>query len=147
MIGGEAFQVPCDGILMEEGGDEEEGMVGGREGVDGLVGMCIEAACRSEESVEAWRRQRRTLRMLPTHLAHALFRRLLDRKLISPSLLECALFCPDLVDLLLLLMAIFSLRLQPISASLFFFLWFSVYQYSLLKSIAFIFILFLVVPL
>ncbi|CAN6444425.1 unnamed protein product [Victoria cruziana] len=74
-------------------------MVGGREGVDGLVGMCIEAACRSEESVEAWRRQRRTLRMLPTHLAHALFRRLLDRKLISPSLLEVFQHSVEVVDL------------------------------------------------
>ncbi|KAF3779726.1 hypothetical protein EJ110_NYTH40733 [Nymphaea thermarum] len=75
-------------------------MAGGSDGVGGLVGMCIEAACISGDSVEAWRRQRRTLQMLPAHLAHALFRCLLDRKLIVPSLLECASFSSHLVVLL-----------------------------------------------
>ncbi|XP_031473006.1 uncharacterized protein LOC116245655 [Nymphaea colorata] len=84
---------------MEEGGAEEEGMAGGSDGVGGLVGMCIEAACISGDSVEAWRRQRRTLQMLPAHLAHALFRCLLDRKLIVPSLLEVFQYSVEVVDL------------------------------------------------
>jgi hypothetical protein len=53
-----------------------------------LVGLCIEAACRSEESVEKWRRQRRSLERLPSQLADALLRRLLARRLLFPSLLE-----------------------------------------------------------
>ncbi|XP_059442612.1 receptor-like protein 15 isoform X2 [Corylus avellana] len=54
----------------------------------GLVGLCIEAACRSSESVEKWRRQRRSLERLPSQLADALLRRLLARRLLFPSLLE-----------------------------------------------------------
>ncbi|KAJ1408213.1 hypothetical protein SESBI_23749 [Sesbania bispinosa] len=41
-----------------------------------LVGLCIEAACESRESVEKWRRQKRTLDRLPSPLADALLRRL-----------------------------------------------------------------------
>ncbi|KAB1209884.1 F-box/LRR-repeat protein 16 [Morella rubra] len=54
----------------------------------GLVGLCIEAACQSKESVEKWRRQRRSLERLPSHLADALLRRLLCRRLLYPSLLD-----------------------------------------------------------
>lgn len=53
-----------------------------------LVRLCIEAACESRESVEKWRKQRRTLDRLPSPLADALLRRLLNRRLLYPSLLE-----------------------------------------------------------
>lgn len=55
-----------------------------------LLSVCIEAACESKESVEKWRRQRRSLHRLPSPLADALLRRLLSRRLLSPSLLEYA---------------------------------------------------------
>ena len=53
-----------------------------------LVQLCIEAASESTDSVEIWRRKRRTLERMPSELAEALFRRLLRRRLVSPSLLE-----------------------------------------------------------
>ncbi|CAI0441162.1 unnamed protein product [Linum tenue] len=53
-----------------------------------LVVLCIEAACRSKESIEKWRRQRRTLERMPSVLADALLHRLLQRRLLFPSLLE-----------------------------------------------------------
>lgn len=53
-----------------------------------LVSLCLEAACESEESVGKWRRQRRTLERLPSHLAQSLLQRLLHRRLLFPSLLE-----------------------------------------------------------
>ena len=53
-----------------------------------LVRRCIEAATRSADAVEAWRRQRRTLERLPSQLAEALLHRLLSRRLLYPSLLE-----------------------------------------------------------
>lgn len=72
-----------------------------------LVGLCIEAACESRESVDKWRMQRRSLDRLPSPLADALLRRLISRRLLHPSLLEwvvhtlsthththtCLLFC------------------------------------------------------
>ncbi|XP_010915656.1 uncharacterized protein [Elaeis guineensis] len=57
-------------------------------GVGGLVGRCIEAASANKETVEKWRRQRRTLERLPAQLADALLRRLIRRRLLYPSLLE-----------------------------------------------------------
>ncbi|KAJ4794595.1 Leucine-rich repeat (LRR) family protein [Rhynchospora pubera] len=53
-----------------------------------LVEKCIEAATASEEAVERWRRLRRTLERLPSHLADQLLARLITRKLAFPSLLE-----------------------------------------------------------
>lgn len=53
-----------------------------------LVLLCIEAATESYETIEKWRRQRRTLERLPTQLAESLLHRLLRRRLLSPSLLE-----------------------------------------------------------
>jgi len=53
-----------------------------------LVRLCIEAACESRESVEKWRKQRRTLNSMPSPLADALLRRLFLRRLLFPSLLE-----------------------------------------------------------
>nr|XP_048319753.1 chaoptin isoform X2 [Ziziphus jujuba var. spinosa] len=53
-----------------------------------LVRLCIEAACQSRESVEKWRRQRRSLERLPSQLADSLLRCLLARRLLFPSLLE-----------------------------------------------------------
>ncbi|KAJ3694612.1 hypothetical protein LUZ60_010092 [Juncus effusus] len=53
-----------------------------------LVDQCIQAAAGSAESVETWRRQRRTIQRLPSHLADLLLRRLISRKLVFPSLLE-----------------------------------------------------------
>ncbi|KAK8971307.1 hypothetical protein KSP40_PGU013731 [Platanthera guangdongensis] len=57
----------------------------------GLVDLCLEAATESSESVEKWRRQRRTLYRLPSQLANALFRRLFQRRLLFPSILELSL--------------------------------------------------------
>lgn len=59
-----------------------------RDGESELVRLCIEAACRSRESVEKWRRQRRSLERLPAHLADSLLCHLIRRRLIFPSLLE-----------------------------------------------------------
>ncbi|CAN1254383.1 F-box protein At3g58530 [Linum perenne] len=53
-----------------------------------LVGLCIEAACQSRECIERWRLQRRTLERMPSPLANALLQRLLQRRLLFPSLLE-----------------------------------------------------------
>lgn len=55
-----------------------------------LTNLCIECASSSKEIVETWRRQKRTLERLPSHLADALFRRLRHRRLLYPSLLESA---------------------------------------------------------
>uniref|UniRef100_A0A1D1Y438 Internalin-I n=1 Tax=Anthurium amnicola TaxID=1678845 RepID=A0A1D1Y438_9ARAE len=65
----------------------------------GLVGRCMEAAAGSAASVEKWRRQRRTLERLPTHLADALFHLLRRRRLLYPSLLEVFQHCVEEVDL------------------------------------------------
>ncbi|KAI3422973.1 uncharacterized protein J3R85_011490 [Psidium guajava] len=64
-----------------------------------LLRLCIESACRSAEAVERWRMQRRTLERLPSPLADALLRRLLQRRLLSPSLLEVFKSCVEEVDL------------------------------------------------
>ncbi|MQL83783.1 hypothetical protein Taro_016261 [Colocasia esculenta] len=69
------------------------------EGRRGLVDRCIDAAAGSAESVEKWRRQRRTLERLPTQLADALFHRLLRRGLLYPTLLEVFQHCVEEVDL------------------------------------------------
>lgn len=53
-----------------------------------LVRMCIDAATESAVAVDKWRRQRRTLERMPSHLAEALLRRLLQRRMLYPSLLE-----------------------------------------------------------
>ncbi|XP_062074596.1 receptor-like protein 53 [Humulus lupulus] len=64
-----------------------------------LVKLCIEAACESRDSVEQWRKQKRTLERLPSHLADALLRRLLSRRLLYPSLLEIFRETVEEVDL------------------------------------------------
>ncbi|KAF5734757.1 LRR receptor-like serine/threonine-protein kinase GSO1-like [Tripterygium wilfordii] len=64
-----------------------------------LVQMCIEAACESRETVEKWRRQRRTLERIPSPLADALLRRLLHRRLLFPSLLEAFKYTVEMIDL------------------------------------------------
>ncbi|KAL6537697.1 hypothetical protein OROHE_012324 [Orobanche hederae] len=53
-----------------------------------LVRICIEAATESADAVEKWRRQRRTLERMPSHLDDALLRSLLGRRLLFPSLLD-----------------------------------------------------------
>ncbi|KAJ0048389.1 hypothetical protein Pint_14993 [Pistacia integerrima] len=53
-----------------------------------LVRLCLEAAGESRESIEKWRRQRRSLERLPAHLADSLLRHLIRRRLLFPSLLE-----------------------------------------------------------
>ncbi|XWS61621.1 hypothetical protein CRYUN_Cryun07bG0142100 [Craigia yunnanensis] len=53
-----------------------------------LVRRYIEAACLIRESVEKWRRQRRTLERLPSYLSQTLLQNLLRRRLLFPSLLE-----------------------------------------------------------
>ncbi|KAF7151730.1 hypothetical protein RHSIM_Rhsim02G0242800 [Rhododendron simsii] len=64
-----------------------------------LVRLCIEAASQSRDAVESWRRQRRTLERMPSHLAGALLRRLLRRRLLHPSLLEVFKYCIEDIDL------------------------------------------------
>ncbi|XP_008783847.2 putative adenylate cyclase regulatory protein isoform X1 [Phoenix dactylifera] len=68
-------------------------------GVGELVEMCIEAASASPETVEKWRRQRRTLERLPAQLADALLRRLIHRRLLYPSLLELFQHSVEEIDL------------------------------------------------
>jgi hypothetical protein len=53
-----------------------------------LVRLCLKEACKSGDAVERWRLQRRSLESLPPHLADALLRRLLKKRLLFPSLLE-----------------------------------------------------------
>lgn len=53
-----------------------------------LVQMCIDAACKSKETVEVWRRQKRTLERMPSHLGDLIFNCLLKRRLLAPPLLE-----------------------------------------------------------
>ncbi|KAJ8764918.1 hypothetical protein K2173_010383 [Erythroxylum novogranatense] len=64
-----------------------------------LVSLCIEAACESRESIEKWRRQRRSLQRLPSSLADSLLRRLLHRRLLFPSLLELFKHSVEVIDL------------------------------------------------
>ncbi|XP_040941537.1 receptor-like protein 53 isoform X5 [Gossypium hirsutum] len=64
-----------------------------------LIRRCIEAACQSKESVEKWRRQRRTLERLPSHLSQSLLRNLLRRRLLFPSLLEVFKYSVEEIDL------------------------------------------------
>ncbi|CAH9089657.1 unnamed protein product [Cuscuta epithymum] len=64
-----------------------------------LVQMCIEAASENHDVIEVWRRQRRTLERLPSHLANLLLHRLLRRRLLFPSLLEVFKYCVDEVNL------------------------------------------------
>ncbi|KAL3844482.1 hypothetical protein ACJIZ3_001885 [Penstemon smallii] len=64
-----------------------------------LVRMCIEAATESGAAVEKWRRQRRTLERMPSHLAEALLHHLLRRRLLFPSLLEVFKYSIEEIDL------------------------------------------------
>ncbi|KAK6137283.1 hypothetical protein DH2020_028975 [Rehmannia glutinosa] len=64
-----------------------------------LVRMCLEAATESADAVEKWRRQRRTLERMPSHLAEALLRYLLHRRLLFPSLLEVFKYSVEEIDL------------------------------------------------
>ncbi|KAI3468614.1 hypothetical protein Pfo_025277 [Paulownia fortunei] len=64
-----------------------------------LVRMCIEAATESAAAVEKWRRQRRTLERMPSHLAEALLRHLLRRRQLFPSLLEVFKYSVEEIDL------------------------------------------------
>ncbi|XP_022942088.1 F-box/LRR-repeat protein 14 isoform X1 [Cucurbita moschata] len=64
-----------------------------------LVELCLNSACESKDSVEKWRRQKRSLERLPSHLADALLRRLHARRLLYPSLLEVVKYTIEVVDL------------------------------------------------
>ncbi|CAM8985620.1 unnamed protein product [Rhodiola kirilowii] len=64
-----------------------------------LLQLCIEAASESPTAIEKWRRQRRTLERLPSHLAEALLHRLLHRRLLQPSLLEVFRNSIECIDL------------------------------------------------
>ncbi|RRT85200.1 hypothetical protein B296_00000996 [Ensete ventricosum] len=96
---GEGGGWPCarkvlDPSSMTATGDKgrRRTMDGDPELVGGLVGRCIDAATASVESVERWRRQRRTLDRLPSYLADALLRRIIQRRiLLYPSWLEYVL--------------------------------------------------------
>ncbi|KAL6619563.1 hypothetical protein ACP70R_034702 [Stipagrostis hirtigluma subsp. patula] len=68
-------------------------------GEKSLVDRCIDAAARGAVTVEAWRRQRRSLERLPAQLADALLRRLAARRLLFPSLLEVFQRSVEEVDL------------------------------------------------
>ncbi|KAK2385229.1 internalin A [Trifolium repens] len=63
-----------------------------------LLELCIDAACKSRETIEKWRLQRRSLDRLPSHLADALLRRLITRRLLHPSLLEVFKHSAEEVD-------------------------------------------------
>ncbi|KAK4262882.1 hypothetical protein QN277_028381 [Acacia crassicarpa] len=63
-----------------------------------LVTLCVETACESRQSVDKWRRQRRSLERLPSPLADALLRRLLSRRLLYPSLLEVFKYCAEEIN-------------------------------------------------
>uniref|UniRef100_A0A0E0HB32 Disease resistance R13L4/SHOC-2-like LRR domain-containing protein n=1 Tax=Oryza nivara TaxID=4536 RepID=A0A0E0HB32_ORYNI len=64
-----------------------------------LVDRCIDAAAGGAATVEAWRRQRRSLERLPAQLADALLRRLAARRLLFPSLLEVFQHSVEEIDL------------------------------------------------
>ncbi|CAH2078133.1 unnamed protein product [Thlaspi arvense] len=64
-----------------------------------LVRLCLEQACKSGDAVERWRLQRRSLERLPPHLADALLRHLLRRRLLFPSLLEVFKHSVEKIDL------------------------------------------------
>ncbi|KAI3907053.1 hypothetical protein MKX01_027954 [Papaver californicum] len=64
-----------------------------------LVWLCMEAATESKESIETWRRQRRTLENMPNQLSQSLLHRLLQRKLLTPSLLEVFQYSVEEIDL------------------------------------------------
>ncbi|KAH6804381.1 hypothetical protein C2S51_032628 [Perilla frutescens var. frutescens] len=64
-----------------------------------LVRMCIEAATESAVAVDKWRRQRRTLERMPSHLAEALLYHLLRRRLLYPSLLEVFKYSVEEINL------------------------------------------------
>ncbi|EFJ16006.1 hypothetical protein SELMODRAFT_52320, partial [Selaginella moellendorffii] len=64
-----------------------------------LVDLCLEAASRSADSVRSWRRQRRTLEILPAHLAESLLHQLLVKNLFSPPLLELFQLSVEELDL------------------------------------------------
>ncbi|KAL1552033.1 hypothetical protein AAHA92_12881 [Salvia divinorum] len=64
-----------------------------------LERMCIDAATESAVAVDKWRRQRRTLERMPSHLAEALLRRLLQRRMLYPSLLEVFKYSVEDIDL------------------------------------------------
>ncbi|XP_074322867.1 uncharacterized protein LOC141659831 isoform X2 [Apium graveolens] len=53
-----------------------------------LINLCVIAATETQQAVEKWRKQRRTLERLPSHLAEALVHRLVRKRLMFPSLLE-----------------------------------------------------------
>ncbi|XP_024543662.1 uncharacterized protein LOC9661924 [Selaginella moellendorffii] len=69
------------------------------EGGGTLVDLCLEAASRSADSVRSWRRQRRTLEILPAHLAESLLHQLLVKNLFSPPLLELFQLSVEELDL------------------------------------------------
>ncbi|BAS92802.1 uncharacterized LOC4338099 [Oryza sativa Japonica Group] len=72
---------------------------GGGGGETPLVDRCIDAAAGGAATVEAWRRQRRSLERLPAQLADALLRRLAARRLLFPSLLEVFQHSVEEIDL------------------------------------------------
>lgn len=71
----------------------------GNAGGTRLVDRCIDAAACGPATVEAWRRQRRSLERLPGPLADELLRRLAARRLLFPSLLEVFRYSAEEIDL------------------------------------------------
>ncbi|XP_058732109.1 uncharacterized protein LOC131603710 isoform X2 [Vicia villosa] len=64
-----------------------------------LVQLCLNAACITSQTVDKWRLQRRSLDRLPSHLADALLRCLITRRLLHPSLLEVFKHSAEEIDL------------------------------------------------
>ncbi|KAK6947913.1 Leucine-rich repeat, partial [Dillenia turbinata] len=69
------------------------------EETEGLVRLCLETAAQSRDSIQRWRKQKRTLELLPSHLSEALFHLLLRRRLLFPSLLEVFRHSVEEIDL------------------------------------------------
>ncbi|XP_065012380.1 receptor like protein 28-like isoform X4 [Musa acuminata AAA Group] len=96
------FSSPVSSLAPRRSGEKarRRTMDGDPELVGGLVGRCIDAATASAESVERWRRQRRTLDLLPSYLADALLRRIIQRRiLLYPSWLEIFQNSAEEIDL------------------------------------------------
>ncbi|ERN12106.1 uncharacterized protein LOC18440312 isoform X1 [Amborella trichopoda] len=77
-----------------------ESIMAYNEGEGLLTVMCVDAACKNPQAIEIWRRQRRTLESMPSQLAGGLLRLLIQRHLITPSLLEVFKTCIEEVDLM-----------------------------------------------
>lgn len=84
-----------------------------------LIKLCLQAATDNLHAVEKWRRQRRSLERLPSHLAESLILRLVRRRLMFPSLLEYPFLSSSFI-LLVYPSFIYSIRFMCNSINLLF---------------------------